>query len=358
MSRRITPAILSGGSGTRLWPLSRDSKPKQLLSLTHDLSMLQLTVGRCGDDTLFNAPIIVASALHADAISQQMDEVGCTPALLILEPMARNTAPAIGLAALAALEKDEDAILLVMPSDHTIDDVEAFRNAVTAALPMVEEGYIATFGITPHTPETGYGYILMGDELAEGVRHAEAFVEKPDYETACAYLKTGNYVWNGGIFLFRADTLLASLANHAPDIAEAVRKSMDAAGLRNNRLLPEPTSFARSPSQSIDYAVMEKEANVVVVPTEMGWSDVGSWDALHDLLPKDEFQNVVRGDVIALESSNCLIYSSDITVTATGLQDLIIVASEGAVTILPRGKSQDVRKIVEALKKRALDDLK
>ena len=283
MPRHIVPVILSGGSGTRLWPLSRTSKPKQLLSLTHDQTMLQLTALRCRDQSLFNPAIIVGNIAHAEIIEQQLSAGAIPYSMLILEPAARNTAPAIALAALAALDMDEDAILLVMPSDHVINDPEAFLSAIKAALPSADEGWLCTFGITPDNPDTGYGYIRMGDEIAPGVREAEQFVEKPDLATARAYVEAGNYVWNGGIFLFRADSYLAALANNAPEIAVSSRKSMDAAGKRGKRLHPEPKSFAQSPSDSIDYAIMEKSQNVAVAPVDMGWSDVGSWDALYGL---------------------------------------------------------------------------
>jgi len=352
MPRHIVPVILSGGSGTRLWPLSRTSKPKQLLSLTHDQTMLQLTATRCRDDMLFNPAIIVGNAAHAETIEQQLGAEAIPYAMLILEPTARNTAPAIALAALAALDMDDDAILLVMPSDHVIGNTEAFLAAIRAALPSAEEGWLCTFGIQPDAPDTGYGYIRMGDELAPGVRTAEQFVEKPNLATARDYVADGNYVWNGGIFLFRADSYLAALANNAPEIAVAARKSMDAAGKRGKRLHPEPKSFAQSPSDSIDYAIMEKSQSVAVAPVEMGWSDVGSWDALYGLAEKAADGNVHRGDVIALESSGCLIHSNGPTVATVGVNDLIVIATGDAVLILPRGSSQDVKKLVDELKQR------
>jgi mannose-1-phosphate guanylyltransferase len=352
MPRRIVPIILSGGSGTRLWPLSRTSMPKQLLNLTHDLTMLQLTALRCGDEDLFDPAIIVGNAAHAEMIEQQLGAEAIPYTMLILEPMARNTAPAIALAALAALEMNNDAVVLVMPSDHVIADTGAFLNAIKAALPTAEEGWLCTFGIQPDGPDTGYGYIRMGDELAPGVRSADAFVEKPDLATARTYVEAGNYAWNGGIFLFRADSYLAALANNAPEIAVSVRKSMDAAGKRGKRLHPEPKSFAQSPSDSIDYAIMEKSQSVAVVPVDMGWSDVGSWDALYTLAEKALDGNVHRGDVISLESGGCLIHSSGPAVATVGVHDLIVVATGDAVLILPRGSSQDVKRLVDELRNR------
>lgn len=352
MSRTVTPVILSGGSGTRLWPLSRAQRPKQLIGLTEEQTMLQLTALRCADRDFYKPPIVVANASQSDAIDKQLKAVDSVPALVILEPVARNTAPAIALAALAALERDEDAILLVMPSDHVIKDQAAFQAAVEKALPSVEEGWIATFGILPDRPETGYGYIRSGEEIAPGVHSADSFVEKPDLGTAQSYLAEGGYCWNGGIFLFRADSLLAGLANHAPEIAQSVRKSMDAAGRRGRLLYPEPKSFAQSPALSIDYAVMEKSNSVVVVPVDMGWSDVGSWDALYDIAAKDDVGNATHGDVITLDSTGCLMRSDGPVITALGVSDLIVVATADAVLILPRGRSQDVKRIVEDLKSR------
>lgn len=352
MPRRIVPIILSGGSGTRLWPLSRASKPKQLLSLTDERTMLQVTALRCGDPELFDPAIVVGNSVHAEVIEHQLGAEGIPYSMLILEPVARNTAPAIALAALAALDLDEDSVLLVMPSDHVIADAGAFLSAIKTALPTVDEGWLCTFGIQPTGPDTGYGYIRMGDELAPGVREAEQFVEKPDLETAHAYLETGNHVWNGGIFLFRADSYLAALANNAPAIAIAVRKSMDAAGKRGKRLHPEPKSFAQSPSDSIDYAVMEKSQSVAVVPVEMGWSDVGSWDALYALAEKALDGNVHRGDIVSIDSKGCLIHSNGPAVATLGVQDLIVIATNDAVLILPRGSSQDVKKLVDELKAR------
>ena len=240
-----------------------------------------------------------------------------------------------------------------MPSDHVIADVGAFLAAVAAALPTVNEGWLCTFGIRPEGPEIGYGYIRMGAELAPGVREASQFVEKPDLAAAESYIASGDYSWNGGIFLFRADAYLAALANNAPEIAVAVRKSIDAAGKRGKRLHPEPKSFAQSPSDSIDYAIMEKSQSVAVVPVEMGWSDVGSWDALYALVARKIGENVHRGDVIAIDSSGCLIHSDGPAIATVGVHDMIVIATGDAVLILPKGASQDVKKLVDELKERS-----
>ena len=314
--------------------------------------MLQMTASRCPDAGRFAASIIVTNALHADEIAAQMGD--CPPSAIILEPAGRNTAPAI---ALAAMEAAPDAVLLVMPSDHVIDDVPAFHSAIEAALPLVNQGWLITFGITPDKPETGYGYIRRGDEIAPGVNKVEAFVEKPDLARATSYLEAGNYSWNGGIFLFRADAYLAALSQHEPAMVTAVQASLAGAGRDGPFVRPEREAFLGCLSESIDYAVMEKADRVAVVPVEMGWSDVGSWDALHALGLGDEQGNVVHGDVITIDTSDCLIRSEGPVVTTVGVHDLIIVATRDAVMILPRGSSQEVKRVVEALKAKGHDTL-
>jgi mannose-1-phosphate guanylyltransferase len=340
----IIPVVLSGGSGTRLWPMSRENRPKQFLPLTAELTMFQLTLDRASDPERFGGAIVVANARHADLIDAQL---AGRDALLVLEPLARNTAPAIALAAIAA--GGGDAPLLIMPSDHVIADIDAFNAAIDAALPLVERGWLATFGITPDAPETGYGYIRIGEEVGPGAYRVARFVEKPDTATARAMLAGGNHVWNGGIFMFRADAYLRALASHAPAILAAAQASMDKAVRTGTRILPDSDAFAVSPSDSIDYAVMEKAERVAVVPVTMGWSDVGSWDALHTL-GADDNGHAHHGNVIALDTSNCLIRSDGIRVAAVGVSDLIIVASGDSVLILPRGQSQHVKRIVQAIK--------
>ncbi|KKC25659.1 mannose-1-phosphate guanylyltransferase/mannose-6-phosphate isomerase [Sphingomonas sp. SRS2] len=348
----ITPVILSGGSGTRLWPLSRSRKPKQLLALTGEKTMLQMTAARCADNTRFGQPIIVTNALHADEIALQTGD--CPPAAIILEPAGRNTAPAI---ALAAIEAGSDAVLLVMPSDHVIDDCPAFHRAIEAAMPMVEDGWLITFGITPEKPETGYGYIRRGEEIAAGVHKVEAFVEKPDAARAAAYVEAGNYSWNGGIFLFRADAFLAALGAFEPEMTVSVRASLNEAARKGPLVYPDPAAFLASRSESIDYAVMEKAEKVAVVPVEMGWSDVGSWDALHALGAGGPHGNVLHGDIVAIDTRDCLIRSEGPVITTVGVHDLIVVATRDAVMILPRGSSQEVKRIVEALQAKSHDTL-
>lgn len=346
MHNLIVPVILSGGSGTRLWPMSRPEMPKQLLPLTSDETMLQLTAQRTNSDD-FAAPIVVAGQRHADLVESQLTEAGIALQALILEPVARNTAPAIALAALAA--KPED-VLLVMPSDHVIADLEKFRAAIRAALPIVSQGWLATFGINADKPETGYGWIQVGCEIALGVHKVERFVEKPRPERAEAMLARGDYAWNGGIFLFRADRFLEELSQHAPEMLVAAEKAMRAARHDGKRICPDEDEFAACPSDSIDYAVMERADRVAVVPVAMGWNDVGSWDALHAISELDGFGNAHRGDVLAIDTKNCLIRTDRVRVAAVHVQDLIVVASGDDVLILPRGRSQDVKKLIEAMK--------
>ncbi|WP_345573570.1 mannose-1-phosphate guanylyltransferase, partial [Stakelama sediminis] len=274
--------------------MSRPDNPKQLLALTAEETMLQLTARR-GADRRFAAPVIVGNAQHADAIEMQLAHIDIHPQTLILEPTGRNTAPAIALAALAS--GAGDAPLLVMPSDHVITDIDAFHAAVETALPLVEQGWLATFGITPDAPETGYGYIQVGETLAPGAHRVARFVEKPERAVAEAMLASGDHVWNGGIFLFRADRYLEVLGRHAPDMLTAVQESMRLATRDGMRIHPDADRFAASPSNSIDYAVMEKAERVVVIPVSMGWSDVGSWDALHAISECDADGNVCGGDV-------------------------------------------------------------
>jgi mannose-1-phosphate guanylyltransferase len=334
----IVPVILSGGGGTRLWPLSTPEKPKQFLALTGDRTMFQLTMDRVQDRNIFVAPIIVANAAHAHLVAEQCD---ANDAITLLEPCARNTAPAIALAALAAA--DPQAILLVMPSDHVIVDVPAFHAATSAALPLVEQGWMATYGITPTGPETGYGYIQMGAELDGEVRRVERFIEKPDLERATAMLAEGNHVWNGGIFLFRADIYLGALASFAPDMLAAAQKAMAKAVRDGKQISPDAEAFATAPSDSIDYAVMEKAERVAVVPATMGWSDIGSWDALYELNAKDDQHNAVTGAARLDEAAGNLVHADEIRVSIHGVKDLIVVANGREVMILPRGASQKVR---------------
>jgi mannose-1-phosphate guanylyltransferase/mannose-6-phosphate isomerase len=325
MSGTIRPVILSGGAGTRLWPLSRTGRLKQFLALGGTESLLRQTARRAA---AWGTPTVVAAADQAEAVKAELPE-----AALAIEPCARGTAAAIALAALAA---GEDALLLVMPSDHHIEDEAAFHAAVAAAEPLAQAGWLVTFGIAPDRAETGYGYIRRGDALAPGAYRAAAFREKPDRATAEAWLEEGGWDWNAGIFLFSRARLLDALREHAPDVLAAV----------------EGGDFAASPALSIDKAVMEKAARVAVVPTAMGWSDIGSWEALHALGPVDGDGNLLAGDVVAPGSRNCLVRSDGPVVVALGVEDLVVVATERAVLVVPRGQSQRVKEAIDALEAR------
>lgn len=346
----IVPVILSGGSGTRLWPMSTPERPKQMLALTAEHTMLQLTAARVSGER-FDAPIVVANARHIELLEEQLIAISCRPQALILEPIGRNTAPAIALAALCA--NNPSAPLLVMPSDHVIEDVEAFRVAIDAALPMVEQGWLVTFGVTPNAPETGYGYIRVGEAVASGIYRVDHFVEKPQRIAAEAMLASGDCAWNAGIFLFRADAFLDALAHHEPAMLYAVRRAISEGDRSGTHIRPSAQLFAETPNQSIDYAVMEKSDRVAVVPVAMGWSDVGSWDALHAISASDAAGNTIRGDVIALDTNNCLVRSDDVRIAMVGVSDLIVVASGKDVLVLPRGRSQDVKALLEAMKSNA-----
>lgn len=345
----ITPVILSGGSGTRLWPLSRPARPKQLLSLTAPETMLQLTALRVAHRARFAPAFVVAGARHEAEIAAQLASAGAADATLILEPAGRNTAPAIALAALAAAP---DALLLVMPSDHVIDDVPAFHAAIDAGAALANEGWLLTFGMTPTAPEVGFGYIERGDALGPGVDRASRFVEKPDRATAEAYLATGRFLWNGGIFLFRADAMIAAFATHAPDVLDAARKAILGAASSGRSLMPRASAFEAAPSVSIDVAIMERHDRVAVVPVSMGWSDVGSWDALYDVSPKDVVGNSLGGEVHAIDATNLLVRAEGVRVTCIDVHDLTIVATADDILILPRGSSQRVREAVDALTKK------
>ncbi|RYD50648.1 MAG: mannose-1-phosphate guanylyltransferase/mannose-6-phosphate isomerase [Sphingomonadales bacterium] len=348
-AKPIVPVILSGGSGTRLWPMSRAERPKQMLALTAEETMLQLTARRTGGES-FARPIVVANAAHADMVDEQLGSVEAAAQALILEPAGRNTAPAIALAAIAAGGGADP--LLVMPSDHVIADLPAFHAAIQAALPLVEQGWLVTFGIAPDSPETGYGWIKVGEALGEGVHRVERFVEKPPREKADEMLASGDHAWNGGIFLFRADAYLDALASYAPEMLAAAQSAMAKGRREGTRIWPDADAFAASPSNSIDYAVMERSPKVAVVPVSMGWSDVGSWDALHAISEADEGGNVVRGDVVAIDTANCLVRAgTGKRVALVGVEDLIVVADGDDILILPRGRSQDVKRLLEAMQR-------
>ena len=302
--------------------------------------MFQQTLRRVADGTLFAAPLIVGNGRHADIVERQMAEIGMAAGGIILEPCARNTAPAIALASLAV---DPDAFLLVMPSDQVIQDVAAFHDAIAKASVPVADGWLSTFGIAATAPETGYGYIQRGKPIADGVEQVVRFIEKPDAARAAEMVAAGDFSWNGGIFLFRAGDFLEALGQFEPDMLSATQAAMAAAERDGVFLRPDEAAFAACPSNSIDYAVMERAEKVAVAPVSMGWSDVGSWDALYDL-----GEAAAGVEPLAIDTDRCLIRSDGIRVHTVGVSDLIIVAAGNDILILPRGESQNVRKIVEA----------
>jgi mannose-1-phosphate guanylyltransferase/mannose-6-phosphate isomerase len=347
----IRPVILSGGGGTRLWPLSRSGNPKQFQRIVGEQSLLQATVQRCVGSG-FGPPLISTGADQRASVVDQLQAIGVAPAAILLEPAARNTAPAIAAAAHWALARGEDDPLLVMPSDHMMPDAAAFQAAVEAALPSALQGDLLTFGVRPASAHTGYGYIQAAEPVSEAVRKVERFVEKPDAERAASFVADGNYFWNSGIFLFRPSAFLAELKRYAPDVGEQVEQAMHAATSDGVFVRPG-TAFAAVRDISIDYAVMEHSDKVLVVPVTFAWSDVGSWDAVREMMPADESGNVLRGDVLALDVTNSLIRSdSDVTVAVVGLDRVVCVVTDDALFIAPLDRAQDVKKVVEELRAR------
>jgi mannose-1-phosphate guanylyltransferase/mannose-6-phosphate isomerase len=342
----LIPVVLSGGSGTRLWPLSRELYPKQLLPLVGERTMLQETLLRLGG--LHAAPaIVVCNDAHRFLVAEQLRQLDAQPQAIILEPVGRNTAPAI---ALAALRAPPDALLLVLPADHVIRDVPAFQAAVRVAMPAAQAGKLVTFGIVPAAPETGYGYIRQAAACGDGTFAIERFIEKPDAARAASFLQEGGYYWNSGMFLFGAGRYLEELGRHAPDIAQAARAALSGAKPDLDFVRVDKAAFEGCRADSIDYAVMEKTGDAVVVPLAAGWSDVGSWSALHEALPADAAGNVTRGDVIAEDSSGCYFYAESRLVSAVGLKDHVVVETKDAVLVAPRNRVQDVKKLVARLK--------
>ena len=349
----FVPVVLSGGAGTRLWPVSRSMHPKQLLPIVADESMLQVTVARFADG--FVAPIIVGGEDHRFLIADQLAEAGVIATTIILEPEGRNTAAAIALAAHVARELSDNAILVVAPSDHVITDAAAFRAAIETALPAANAGHLVTFGIRARGPETGYGYIEIGEPLPgiDGVNTVAQFVEKPDAARAQAFVDGGRHAWNGGIFVFTASAYLAALAQHAPAIAAACTAAMAGASTDAAFTRPDRAAFLACPNVSIDYAVMEKIDHAAVVPVEMGWSDVGSWSALWDIAPHDDDGNFLDGDVVSIASHNNLVrVDRGPAVSLVGVDNMIVVSTRDSILVVPRDKAQDVKLVVDELKRR------
>ena len=352
----LTPVILSGGAGTRLWPLSRELYPKQLLALTGERTMLQQTVLRL-EGLPATGPVVVCNEAHRFLVAEQLRQLKIEPKATVLEPFGRNTAPAIALAALTARSKTDsagaDPVLLVLPADHVIRDVPAFQQAVRVAMTAVEQGRLATFGIVPTAAETGYGYIQRGQvERTDGAgfHKIARFVEKPSAERAAEFVRSGEYFWNSGMFMFRASRYLQELERFAPEIAQACRRAAESARTDLDFTRIDANIFESCPSDSIDYAVMEKTSDAVVVPLAAGWSDVGSWSALHEASDADGHGNVAHGDVISEGSKGCYLYSESRLVAAVGLSDHVVVETKDAVLVAPKDRVQEVKKLVARLK--------
>ena len=353
---QIIPVILSGGSGTRLWPLSRNEYPKQYLPLAGDNTMLQETILRLsGLDNLAD-PIIVCNVDHRFLVAEQCQQIGVKNPIILLEPVGRNTAPAIAAAALQSLKASDDTIMLVLSADHVIQDIDVFHESIKIASGQAQDGKLATFGILPTEANTGYGYIKSSKNNTDGGYKVEEFVEKPDLETAQAYLEQGNYLWNSGMFMFKADVLIDELTIHSPDIVKLVSDAVNNATQDLDFIRLEEQSFSLSPVNSIDYVLMEKSDNVVVVPLDAQWNDIGSWSALYDIGAKDSSGNVLKGDVIAKDTTNSYIYASHHVVTAVGVDNLVVIDTPDATFIANQDKAHEVKSIVESLQKKGRDE--
>ncbi|OOG37421.1 mannose-1-phosphate guanylyltransferase/mannose-6-phosphate isomerase [Rhodanobacter sp. C05] len=347
----LIPLILSGGSGTRLWPVSRRNLPKQFLELAGKGTLFQQTIARTRQLPGVAAPIVVASEDHRFLAADQLLEAGVVGATIVLEPLARNTAPAIALGALQALQRDADAMLLVLPADHLIGDTTAFVEGVRQALPLAEQDWLVTFGIRPDRPETGFGYIRRAEAIHGNGYRVEQFVEKPDLATAESYLANGSYDWNSGMFLFKAARYLEELAAHAPEMLAAVHAAHAKTSADLDFVRIDHEAFAQVPDNSIDYAVMEKTRRAAVIPVSCAWSDIGSWSALWLTGDKDAKGNLREGDTMAVNTRNSLLRSHDRHLLATvGVDDLIVVTTPDATLVAHRDAAQDVKKIVEQLK--------
>ena len=348
----IVPVILSGGSGSRLWPVSRASFPKQLWPLISERTMLQETALR-GVGPAFAPPVVVCNQEHRFLIAEQLREAGIEGARIVLEPVGRNSAPALAAAALLVAETAPDAVLWMMAADSAIARPDALAASVAMAVEAARHGRLVTFGMKPTRPETGYGYIEAGEPLEglPGVRTLSAFIEKPDAATAAELVRSGRHLWNSGMYVFTAATLLDEMQLHAPDVLSAVRRAVAARETDLDFIRLEPASFERAPDISIDYAVAERTSRAAVVPADLGWSDVGSWDALWDISPKDAAGNVSIGDVFLEHATNCYVRSDGIVTAVTGLDDAVVVVTEDAVLVTHRDRAQDVKKVVERLRK-------
>jgi len=346
---KVIPVILCGGAGTRLWPLSRELYPKQLLALVNDYSLLQNTVTRCDGHPDVTPPILVCNEEHRFLVAEQLREVEIAPASIILEPEGRNTAPAVALAAHEVLKREDDAILVVLPSDHVISQTDVFLDALTRAIDLAKTGALVTFGVVPDKPETGYGYIRKGLSVEDAYR-VDKFVEKPDLATAVEFFQSGLYLWNSGMFVFKASVFLKELAKQKPDIATAMTKATNVSKSDLDFTRVNAEAFRASPSDSIDYAVMENTTEAIVIPLDAGWSDIGSWDALWKISEKDENNNTLVGDVVVNDVENSYVWSGHRLVSVIGLKDVVVVETADAVMVASMDQAQNVKAVVNHLK--------
>jgi mannose-1-phosphate guanylyltransferase/mannose-6-phosphate isomerase len=347
----IYPVILSGGAGTRLWPLSRAALPKQLLALHGDRTMIQETVLRAQLPGA-SPPLLLCSEAHRFIVAEQMQELGVKPRAIVLEPMGRNTAPAAAVAALMIAEADPEGVIVLLPSDHVVSDANSFADAVAIAASAARERHIVTFGMAPTAPETGYGYVHRGVKLEEieGAHRVQRFVEKPNAETAQVYLDDGGYFWNSGMFVFRADILIEDMHIHAPDVLAAARDALAKAKRDADFVRLDTEAFANAPSISIDYALMEKTDRAAIVPCDIGWSDVGAWSALWDIREQNAQKNVLLGDVIAHDSTGSYVRSQKRLTALVGVRDLVVIDTDDAILVADKSRAQDVKAVVDKLK--------
>ena len=350
----MIPVILSGGSGTRLWPLSRGQYPKQFLPLVSEHTMVQETVLRLAGLSGLKPPIAICNENHRFMMAEQLWEIGTKPQAIILEPVGKNTAPAVAMAALAA--ESENDVLLVLPADHNIANIVAFHKAVVEAQALAKKGYLVTFGIVPTEPETGYGYIKRADALEGTAFNIATFVEKPDLATATEYLASGDYFWNSGMFAFTAGSFLSELEKFNPEMLSICRDALKAAKIDLDFTRLDKEIFTRCPSDSIDYAVMEKTDKGVVIPLDAEWNDVGSWSALWDVTEKDKHGNAIYGDVLTVDSHNSYIHAENKLVAVVGINDLVVVETDDAVMIATKDRVQEVKDIVTQLKQQGRNE--
>jgi mannose-1-phosphate guanylyltransferase / mannose-6-phosphate isomerase len=353
LNQNVFPVILSGGSGSRLWPMSRAHYPKQLLPLAGERTMLQETAFRVEPGERYQAPIVIANNEHRFIVAEQLQQISVAPRSIVLEPVGRNTAPAAAIAALLLVRDAPDAIMALLPSDHVVQDSAGFDAAMDLAVEAAAKGALVTFGVTPDRPETGYGYIQRGasQELGGGVFPVDRFVEKPDQETAKTYLQSGDFLWNSGMFVFGAQAYLDQLRSANPAMVEACEAALDASEIDLDFIRLDSDAFEKCPSDSIDYAVMEKTRDAAVIPVDIGWNDVGGWPALWDISDKDSDGNVILADVLMQDVRNSYFRGDDgRLIAAIGLEDMIVVSTADAVVVTPRSRAGDIKDIVERLK--------